>query len=368
MDYIWQHKDWPAFRWHDREILKVLGEVRFKQGAFLKRVSQLGFKLMLESSAKILFQETMTTSGIEGHNLNPEAVRSSIAKRLGLPDQRKIVVDRSAEGLIDVLLEATGHFQQPLTEKRLQGWQAALFPSGFSSYRKVKVSDWRGPEVMQVVSGPFSREKVHYEAPPQERLKREIKTFIKWFEKESKSLDGIIQAGLAHFYFVTIHPFEDGNGRIARALTDMALARDEQLPTRYYSLSARILKERKNYYAVLEKEQKSGLDITGWLSWFLGCFSRAIDDSEKIISDVLIKADFWARHGQTTLNERQKKVINNLLDSDQTAPQLTTKKYGAVTRVSRATAFREIDDLLKKSVIVQNNAKGRSVSYRLNLK
>ncbi len=345
-----------------------LGQARLAQGNHLGRVKRLGFELGEEAQADILTEEAIKTSAIEGERLNRQAVRSSVARHLGLPLAGLGPTTRSVDGLIDVLLNATQNYQESLTAERLKGWQAALFPTGHSGFHKIRVGQWRGKEPMRVVSGPVGREKIHFEAPPGDKVGKEMSRFLSWWNS-GHGMDGLLRAGLAHFYFVTVHPFEDGNGRVARALTDMALAQDEKLGTRYYSLSSQIMEEREEYYRVLEKSSKTNnVDITDWLVWFLGSYQRAIEKSDKIIGHVLAKADFWQRHAQTIMNERQKEVMNRLLDAGKGGfvGGLTTRKYVSIATVSRATAFREISDLLEKGVLCQNPAKGRSASYDLN--
>ncbi|MDB4349686.1 Fic family protein [Omnitrophica bacterium] len=367
MPYLWEERDWPRFRWQSERLIKSLGRARLLQGKILSRVRSLGIELSRESRSEILIEEALKTAAIEGQKLDKELVRSSVARRLGLPTGGLKAIDRNAEGLIDVIMDATNNYKKPLTAKRLKSWQAALFPSGFSGLVKIHIGQWRKEAGMQVVSGPIGREKVHFEAPPADRVSSEMQKFISWWEGGSKGVDGLLRAAIAHFYFVTIHPFEDGNGRIARALTDMALAQDEDLSKRYYSLSSRIMAERDAYYDILEKSQKGTLDITEWLLWFLECYSRAISDSETAVSKVLQKAAFWQRHAQTILNKNQQKVINRLLEAGPKgfAGGLSTRKYVAIAKVSRATAYRDITDLLKKKILVRNKTKGRSVSYEL---
>ncbi|MEE8431146.1 MAG: Fic family protein [Candidatus Desulfatibia sp.] len=367
MRYVWQNENWAEFTWNSDPLVKPLGQARMHQGRLLSKVDALGLKFSNEARAEILIEETVKTAAIEGQTLQRDSVRSSVAKRLGLPTAGLPAANRSTDGLVDVLLDATANYDQPLTTERLMAWQAALFPTGYSGLRKIRVGQWRGPEPMQVVSGPVGREKVHFEAPPSDRLDSEIKDFLRWWEKGSKNIEGLLRAAIAHFRFVTIHPFEDGNGRTARALTDMALAQDEKLGSRFYSLSTRIMAERDEYYRVLEQCQKGNGNITEWLVWFLECFERAVEHSERLISNVLAKARFWQRHGQTQLNERQLKVTNRLLDAGPGGFEggLTTRKYVSMAKVSRATAFREIADMVKKQVLKQNPPKGRSSSYDL---
>lgn len=369
MNYIWQLKKWPKIAWKSDSLLPLLGQARLAQGELLGRIKRLGFELGEEAQADILTEEAIKTSAIEGERLNRQAVRSSVARHLGLPTAGLGPATRSIDGLVEVLLNATQNYQESLTVGRLQGWHAALFPTGHSGFHKIRVGQWRGKEPMRVVSGPVGREKVHFEAPPGERVGEEMHQFLSWWKSDFQKLDGLLRAGIAHFHFVMIHPFEDGNGRIARALTDMALAQDEKLGTRYYSLSSQIMEEREEYYRILEKSSKNNtLDITDWLSWFLGCYQRAIERSDKVIGHVLAKADFWQRHAQTVMNERQKKVVKRLLDSGEGGFEggLTTRKYVSMAKVSRATAFREISDLVEKGVLHQNPAQGRSASYDLN--
>lgn len=368
MKYIWQSDSWPKLTWDSKALLSLLGQARLAQGNLLGRIKRLGFKLGEEAQADILTEEAIKTAAIEGERLNPQMVRSSVARHLGLREAGLISASRSIDGLVEVILDATQKYNQSLSVKRLKGWQAALFPSGHSGLHKIRVGQWRSNVPMRVVSGPVGREKVHFEAPPGEKVEAEMKEFLDWWQSSLKTTDGILRAGLAHFYFVTIHPFEDGNGRIARALTDMALAQDEKLSIRYYSLSSQIMEERKEYYDILESCSKSNTtDVTKWLVWFLECFKRAIQRSDKIIGKVLAKADFWQEHAQTQLNERQKKVLNRMLE---VGPQefiggLTTRKYVSIAKVSRATAFREIADLLDKKILRQLPGKGRSAHYDL---
>lgn len=328
----------------------------------------LGYDLSEEARAEILANEAVKTSAVEGTVLDLDSVRSSVARHLGLPSAGLPAPDRYTDGIVEVLLDATGNYTSSLTAKRLCGWQAALFPTGFSGLHRIKVGKWRGKEPMRVVSGQIGREKIHFEAPPHERIEREIKQFLTWWSKSSKEANGLVRAGIAHLYFVTIHPFEDGNGRIARAITDMALAQDEKMGKRFYSISTQIMAERNKYYDVLESSQKGGLDITDWLIWFLQCTERAIINAENIVSKVMAKDSFWKKNGTVSINERQRKVINRLLDAGPGgfAGGLTTRKYVSMANTSRVTAYREITDLLEKGLIKQNEGKGRNVSYDIN--
>ncbi len=365
MRYVWQNTNWTEFSWESDALIQPLGRARLRQGRLLSKVNALGLKFSKEARVEILIEEAVKTAAIEGQALHRDSVRSSVARRLGLPTAGLPATERIVDGLVDVLLDATANYSEPLSPERLMGWQAALFPTGYSGLRKIRTGQWRGPELMQVVSGPVGKEKVHFEAPPSDQVDMEIRDFIQWWTKGSKNIEGLLRAAIAHFRFVTIHPFEDGNGRIARALTDMALAQDENQPSRFYSLSTRIMAERDEYYRVLERCQKGDGNITDWLLWFLECFERALEHSETLISNVLAKARFWQQHGQTTLNKRQKKVINRLLDAGPGGFEggLTTRKYVGMLKVSRATAYREISDLVAKQIFRQNPGRGRSVSY-----
>jgi len=368
MTYVWQRKQWPKLSWSSESLLPLVSQARLAQGKLLAKVASLGFKLSREAQADILTEEALTTSAIEGERLSRDSVRSSVARHLGLPAAGLAPVSRSVDGLVEVLLDATQHYETPLAAARLKRWQVALFPTGYSGLRKIRTGQWRGPEQpMQVVSGAVGRERVHYEAPPGNRVEKEMKQFLAWWRDSATRDDGLLRSGLAHVYFVTIHPFEDGNGRIARALTEMALAQDERQPTRYYSLSSQFMEERNAYYRVLEACQKGDGDVTPWLEWYLGCYTRAVERAERLIADVLAKATFWQRHNQIDLNVRQRKVLNRLLDVGEGGFQggLTTRKYVAMAKVSRATAFREISELLEKGLLTQNPARGRSVSYEV---
>ncbi len=368
MKYIWQCDSWPKLVWDSNALLSLLGRARLMQGNLLGRVRRLGFQLGEEAQADILTEEAIKTAAIEGEQLNPQMVRSSVARHLGLRKAGLILATRSVDGLVEVILDATQKYDKIISANRLKGWHAALFPSGYSGLHRIHAGRWRGKEPMQVVSGPVGREKIHFEAPPGEAVEAEMQEFLRWWESSRKATDGILRAGLAHFYFVTIHPFEDGNGRIARALTDMALAQDEKLNIRYYSLSSQIMEERDGYYKILEKCSKSArTGLTEWLVWFLECFERAIHRSDKIIGNVLAKADFWQEHTQTELNQRQKKVLTRILEvgPGNFSGGLTTRKYVSIVKVSRATAFREIADMLDKKVIRQLPGKGRNVHYDL---
>ncbi len=366
--YIWQKENWTNFSWQSEELLPLLGKVRQAQGKMLARAKSLGLALTNEAQAEVLIEETVKTSAIEGAVLNIDSVRSSVARHLGLPDAGLSPVERHVDGLVEILLDATKNYDEDLTAERLKGWQAALFPTGYSGFHKIQAGEWRKGDI-EVVSGSVGRKKVHFQAPPSEVLNEEMNKFLHWWEKSLDQTEGFLRVGIAHLWFVTIHPFDDGNGRVTRALTDMALAQDEKLKMRFYSLSSQIMEERNAYYDILEKSQKGDGDITEWLNWFFGCLIRSIEKSETIVAKVIAKAEFWQRHSQTSMNERQRKVVNRLLDTDKGEFKggLTTRKYVSLAKTSRATAFREIDDLVEKKVLIKDPAsKGRSVRYDLN--
>ena len=369
MSYTWERNNWPEFTWQNEELIHIIGQTRLAQGKLLSKVQSFGIELSRDAQAEILTEEAIKTAAIEGESLDKDSVRSSVARRLGLPTAGLPPVARHIDGLVEVLLDATTNYDKPLTPSRLKGWQAALFPTGYSGMQRIRVGEWRGSEPMQIVSGPIGREKVHFEAPPFQRIEEEMNRFFTWWQESRGKAEGLLRAAVAHFHFVTIHPFEDGNGRIARALTDMALAQDEQLPRRFYSLSNRIMAERNDYYHILEACQKGNSDITPWLLWFLSCMQRALENSQRLITGVLAKASFWQQHAQAFLNQQQRKVINRLLDAepDGFTGGLTTRKYVSIAKVSRATAYREISDLVKKGILAPNQGKGRSISYRLAL-
>lgn len=364
--YIHELREWPRFWWKDEAIATRLAAVRHRQGRLIGRMEALGFRLQEEAVLQTLTEDVMKSSEIEGEVLNKDQVRSSIARRLGIDIGALTPADRDVEGVVEMMLDATQHYDRPLTAERLFGWHAALFPTGRSGMHRIRVGDWRddsaGP--MQVVSGPLGRERVHYEAPKAERLAEEMKAFLAWFEGKN-DIDPVLKAALAHLWFVTIHPFEDGNGRIARAIADMALARSEQSRRRFYSMSAQIRSERNAYYDMLEATQKGDMDVTAWLKWFLECLDRAFDRAEEAYSTVLAKARFWERHVQTDMNERQRLVINRLLDGFE--GKLTSSKWAKLARCSQDTALRDIEDLVRRHVLAKDPAGGRSTSYSLIL-
>jgi Fic family protein len=362
--YIHQRKDWPKFRWSHEQLARQLVTVRHRQGRLIGRMEALGFTLRAEAMLQSLTEEVIKSSEIEGEDLDKDQVRSSIARRLGMDIGAITPADRHVEGVVEMMLDATQKYSSPLTARRLYDWHAALFPTGRSGMRHITVGTWRETRAdpMQVVSGPVGREQIHYEAPPAGKLNHEMHEFRAWFNGK-QPIDEVLKAAIAHLWFVTIHPFEDGNGRIARAIADMALARSENSPQRFYSMSAQIRAERKAYYDVLETTQKGDLDITEWLEWFLGCLSRAFDGSETILGSVLKKARFWETHSGGQFNERQRKVLNRLLDGFE--GKLTSSKWAALGKCSQDTASRDIDDLVKRGILVKDAAGGRSTSYSL---
>lgn len=364
MKYIHELKNWPEFHWDQDRLTDKLASVRHQQGRLIGRMEALGFKLRTEAVLQTLTEDVLKSSEIEGEMLDKEQVRSSVARRLGMDIGGLVPADRDVEGVVEMMLDATQKYTQELTKERLFDWHASLFPTGRSGMGKIRVGQWRddseGP--MQVVSGPIGKEKVHYQAPAAKQVNREIRTFLTWFNGKD-SIDPVLKAALAHLWFVTIHPFEDGNGRIARALTDMILARSENSPQRFYSMSAQIQMERKTYYDILETTQKGKLDISDWLEWFLDCLNRAFGGAETILGDVLQKAAFWEQHGDASLNDRQRKILNRVLDGFE--GKLTSSKWAKLGKCSQDTASRDIDDLLKRGILVKNPGGGRSTSYSL---
>ena len=363
--YIHLRSTWPDFQWESERLLEPLAALRGKQGHLLGSLESLGFRLKEEASLQTLTLDVVKSSEIEGENLPEDQVRSSIARRLGLDVAGVVVTDRNVEGVVEMMLDATQKYDEKLTKDRIFGWHSALFPAGRSGMRKIATATWRddseGP--MQVVSGPMGRERVHFEAPKASRLEGEMEKFLVWFNDPGK-IDPVLKAAVAHLWFVTVHPFDDGNGRIARALTDLQLARADGSKQRFYSMSAQILKERKGYYDVLEKTQKETLEITEWLLWFIECLDRALDASSEILSGILKKATFWLAHQQTELNDRQRKMIGALLD-ETLVGKLNNSKWAKMTKVSNDTALRDIQDLLAKNILVKEEGGGRNTSYRI---
>ena len=364
MPYIWQQSTWPDFTWDDRHTAGLVTKVSREQGRLLGKMEALGFDLRSEAHLRTLTQDVVKSSEIEGEVLDSAQVRSSIARRLGLDVGGLITADRDVEGVVEMMLDATSNYEAPLTSDRLFDWHAALFPTGRSGMRKIAVGAWRedsdGP--MQVVSGAIGKEKVHYESPPSSRLPDEMARFLTWFE-EPEETDPLLVASLAHLWFVTIHPFDDGNGRIARAIADLSLARAEHSPQRFYSMSAQIRKERSAYYDALERTQKGGLEVTSWQSWFLECLLRATEGAQETLASVLGKARFWERFAAVPLNDRQITVLHRILDSFE--GKLTSSKWAKIAKCSQDTAHRDIVDLIEKGALVKDLGGGRSTSYSI---
>lgn len=362
--YIHENKKWPEFFWNQTVIDAILSDTKFRQGKLLGRMENLGFSLQERATLETLTKEALKTSEIEGERLNENQVRSSIARYLGIEVGGLVTSDRHVDGLVRLLLDATRHYQQHLTAERLFGWHSGLFPTGFSDMSRIQVGSWRtdksGP--MQVISGAYGKRTVHFEAPSADRVPREMKIFLNWFETTGQ-LDWIIKSAIAHLWFVTIHPFDDGNGRIGRAVADMALARSEQQPHRFYSFSAQIMLERKDYYNQLESAQKGDLDITPWLEWFLQCLCRAIDNSALLLEMVLQKSRFWEQHSGQRFNERQIYLLNYLFDGFK--GHLTSSKWAKIAKCSQDTANRDIKELLDKKVLCKSPEGGRSTHYLL---
>jgi Fic family protein len=362
--YIHELPGWPGFNWSQDRLAEPLAAVRHRQGRLMGHMEALGFKLRQEAVLETLSADVIKSSEIEGERLDAEQVRSSIARRLGLDIGALKPADRDVEGIVEMMLDATRRYDQPLTAERLLAWHASLFPTGRSGMTRIRVGMWRddrtGP--MQVVSGPVGREHVYFEAPAAARLDREMAAFLEWFNKPADT-DEVLKAGLAHLWLVTIHPFEDGNGRIARAIADMALARSESSSQRFYSMSAQIRQERAAYYENLERAQKATMDITSWMEWFVGCLGRAIDGAQNTLASVLSKARFWDSVSGVELNGRQRLVLNRLLDGFE--GKLTTSKYAKLTKCSQDTALRDILPLVEGGVLVRSPGGGRSTSYAL---
>ena len=359
--YIYQYSNWPDFTWDEKEIQVILGKVRHLQGKIFGQVSALGFSVKEETMLTTLTLDVLKSSEIEGEILNYEQVRSSIARRLGLDYAGMTYPDRNVEGVVEMMLDATQNYQKPLDEDRLFSWHAALFPTGRSGMFKIDAGCYRKGEI-QVVSGPMGKEKVHYQAPPPGQVKYEMDRFLEWFNSETK-IDLVIKSAVAHFWFIIIHPFDDGNGRIARAVTDLLLARSDNSSQRFYSLSNQILSERKVYYETLQKVQYKDGEITEWISWYLNCLYRALKNTEQTVEKVLYKADFWDKHKNTELNSRQRLMLNKLLDGF--TGKLKTSKWAKITKCSQDTALRDIKDLIEKDILRQEESGGRSTNYEL---
>jgi Fic family protein len=364
MTYIYQQPGWPHLKWDDTRLMPLLADIRHRQGRLLGQMERLGFTLRNEASLTTLTSDVVGSSAIEGEKLDVEEVRSSIARRLGIEYAGAAVASRNVEGVVEMMLDGTRRFAEPLTAERLFRWHSSLFPTGHSGMQRIAAGAWRPAEAgaMQVVSGPVGRERVHFEAPEAHRLNEEMARFLEWFETTA-GIDPVLKAGIAHFWFVTIHPFEDGNGRIARAIADMALARADGTADRFYSMSAQIETEPEDYYDHLERGQRGGLEITPWLEWFLGCLGRAIDKAQESLAGTLRKARMWEWINRSPVNERQRTVINRLLDGFE--GKLSSSKYAKLVKCSADTALRDIKELLECRILVQDEAGGRSTSYHL---
>lgn len=368
MRFIYQHSNWPDFDWDAAAVAVPLAAVRYRQGRLLGRMQDLGFHVKNEASLTVLTEDAVKTSAIEGQTLDPSEVRSSIARRLGMEFADLMKPGRDVEGIVDVLLDATQRFREPLTAERIFSWHAALFPTGRSGLQRIAIGQWRPPEAgaMQVVSGPIGKERVHFEAPSADQLDTEMKRFLDWFElskHQGSDLDPVLRAAIAHFWFVTIHPLEDGNGRIARAIADMALAHADASSQRFYSMSAQIESGRKAYYLALERQQRADLCLTPWLRWFIDCLDRGLLRAESILSAVLFKSRFWEFVNRSPVNFRQQAVMNRLLDGFE--GNLTTSKYAKLAKCSTDTALRDIHQLVDRGILLKNPSGGRSASYRL---
>lgn len=362
--YIHQKENWPDFTWRSDEFVNLLSEARNQQGRLIGKMESLGFELRDEALLETLTLDVLKSAEIEGELLNPDQVRSSIAQRLGIEFAGATMSDRNVDGMVEMMIDATHNCFKPLTKDRLLDWHAALFPMGRSGIFKITVADWRKDTSgqMQVVSGAAGREKVHFQAPDANLIEMEMNRFLKWFNEETKT-DLVVKAAIAHLWFVTIHPFQDGNGRITRALTDMLLAQSDKSTQRFYSMSAQIRVERKGYYDILEITQKGNLDVTEWIKWFLSCLINALKATDKILTRVLLKADFWNKHSKTIINERQKKVLNKLLDGFE--GKLTSMKWAKIAKCSKDSAVRDINDLINKDVLQKASGGGRSTNYEL---
>lgn len=359
--YIHQLQDWANFYWSEQDIYTLLAEVRYMQGHLLGKVDVLGFQLKDEANLETLIQDVVKSSEIEGEILNPEFVRSSIATRLGLENSGIQHTDRHIDGIVQMMLDATQTTNKALSPQRLHAWHAALFPTGYSGMYKIEVARWRTGD-MQVVSGGMGKEIVHYQAPHPDRLAHEMEAFVNWFNTPD-TLDPILKAAVAHLWFITIHPFDDGNGRIARAITDMQLSKADGVNQRFYSMSAQIKLERKAYYTILEKTQKGDLDISNWVVWFLQCLKNALQASTTVVDRVVYKHKFWAKYAASISNDRQQKIINKLIDGFE--GNLTTSKWAKINKCSQDTALRHIADLVNKGILLKANSGGRSTHYIL---
>jgi len=362
--YLYNNQNWPVFEWNSEKLLPLLAYVRNRQGKLIGKMGALGFELQNEANLEILTIEILKSTEIEGEFLDREQVRSSIAKRLGLDISGLIYSERNVDGIVDLMLDATKKYDKELTKERLFSWHASLFPAGQSGMYKIIVGNWRddstGP--MQVVSGALGKEKVHYQAPPANQIENEMRIFFDWFNLE-QNVDSVLKAAIAHLWFVTLHPFEDGNGRISRALSDMLLARSDEQSYRFYSMSTQIRKERNSYYDILEKTQRGSLDITNWLEWFLNSLLHSIESSEKLLEKVIYKHEFWLQNSKVSINDRQRKILNMLMEDFEGV--LNTSKWAKIGKCSQDTALRDIQDLIEKGILAKPEQGGRSTNYEL---
>lgn len=362
--YLYDNQNWPIFEWNSEKLLPLLAYVRNRQGKLIGKMGALGFELQNEANLEILTIEILKSTEIEGEFLDREQVRSSIARRLGLDISGLVYSERNVDGIVDLMLDATKKYDKELTKERLFSWHASLFPAGQSGMYKIITGNWRddstGP--MQVVSGALGKEKVHYQAPPANQIENEMRIFFDWFNLE-KNVDLVLKAAIAHLWFVTLHPFEDGNGRISRALSEMLLARSDEQSYRFYSMSTQIRKERNSYYDILEKTQKGSLDITNWLEWFLDCLLHAIESSEKLLEKLIYKHEFWLQNSKVSINDRQRKILNMLMDDFEGV--LNTTKWAKIGKCSQDTALRDIQDLIEKGILAKSEQGGRSTNYEL---
>jgi len=365
--YLYENESWPIFEWNSEKLLPLLSYLRNRQGKLIGKMGALCFELQNEANLEILTSEILKSTEIEGEFLDREQVRSSIARRLGLDISGLVYSDRNVDGIVDLMLDATRNYDKELTRQRLFSWHSSLFPAGMSGMYKIITGNWRddstGP--MQVVSGALGKEKVHFQAPPATQLEYEMRLFFDWFNLQ-QNVDLVLKAAIAHLWFVTLHPFEDGNGRISRALSDMLLARSDEQSFRFYSMSAQIRKERNSYYDILEKTQQGSLDITNWLQWFLNCLLHSIDSSEKLLEKVISKHEFWLQNSRITINDRQRKILNLLLDDFKGV--LNTTKWAKIGKCSQDTALRDIQDLIEKGILAKTDQGGRSTNYILKIK
>ena len=364
MMYLYNDQNWPIFKWNSEKLLPLLSYVRNRQGKLIGKMGTLGFELRNEANLEILTLDIIKSTEIEGEILNREQVRSSIARRLGIDIPGLVYSERNVDGIVDLIIDATKNFDKELNKERLFSWHASLFPTGQSGMYKIITGNWRddstGP--MQVVSGALGKEKVHYQAPPSTQIENEMRIFLDWFNLE-QSTDLVLKAAIAHLWFVTIHPFEDGNGRISRALSDMLLARSDEQSYRFYSMSTQIRKERNSYYDILEKTQKSGLDITNWIEWFLNCLLHAIENSDKLLEKIIYKHSFWIKYSRVNINDRQRKILNLLMDNFDGV--LNSTKWAKIAKCSQDTALRDIQDLIEKGILAKSLQGGRSTNYEM---